>query len=217
MMRLYNIISDPELRFCGFLRNGKDGFYVLPAVENESYLAELAGLCEVKGDSNSSAARNFQYKLEERYDFDVDKQHKQANGTLPRNWDGSEGVVFLRNRSFNADETPYLGISDREKQEQNNSYLKRKAEKEGKPIATKKRTKGCTAEGCSEPAHKGGRCKKHRTLTSHPPCLLPGCETWQSLKGGLCRKHGPKCSVDGCENQIKIGGICSKHYKASMA
>ena len=41
-------------------------------------------------------------------------------------------------------------------------------------------------------------------------CSHPYCESI-AQRGGLCGKHGVKCSAEGCWRQVKQGGVCIFH------
>jgi hypothetical protein len=44
-------------------------------------------------------------------------------------------------------------------------------------------------------------------------CSVEGC-TNHSKRGGVCIKHGAKkkrCSTEGCTNQVIKGGVCKRH------
>ena len=47
----------------------------------------------------------------------------------------------------------------------------------------------------------------------HPRCSVDGCDN-QVVNRGVCVKHGgihPRCSVDGCNNKALNRGVCIKH------
>ena len=75
------------------------------------------------------------------------------------------------------------------------------------------KVKGCSSEGCTNYAMKGGVCIRHGAKVECKRCSSEGC-TNRAVKGGVCKRHGAKtkkCSADGCLNKAKNGGVCIRH------
>jgi hypothetical protein len=73
--------------------------------------------------------------------------------------------------------------------------------------------KGCSHEGCTNQAAKGGVCVSHGGKGKR--CSHEGCSNG-SIKGGVCFSHGanPKrrtCSHEGCTKFSVRGGVCASH------
>ena len=69
----------------------------------------------------------------------------------------------------------------------------------------------CSREGCTNIAKKGGVCTRHGAKIKR--CSRKGCTNY-ALKGGVCIRHGAKkklCSSEGCTNNAKKGGVCQRH------
>jgi hypothetical protein len=63
------------------------------------------------------------------------------------------------------------------------------------------KVKGCSSEGCTNIALKGGVCVRHGAKVKE--CSTEGCSN-QARSGGVCLRHGAKrkqCSKEGCTNQ----------------
>jgi hypothetical protein len=79
-------------------------------------------------------------------------------------------------------------------------------------VARKKYSKKrCSADGCANQSIKGGVCVKHGA--KRKICNSEGCSN-RAVKGGVCKKHGAKvkqCSSGRCTNIVQNGGVCFKH------
>lgn len=53
-----------------------------------------------------------------------------------------------------------------------------------------------------------------QTMVSKTKCKIDGCQNYgySGVGAGFCRKHGPRCSVNGCFNAIQVKGKCFKHH-----
>jgi len=234
VQNLYAIIRHPLLSSFHFL-DEQDGFRVdaghAPLLDGEttriSNVTDLAGLL-----SFESGTQGFVTKLGYYGFFIPDEERAElcnlhpTNGEVPRGWDYRKGLKMVRQSgSFRDGHVSDLGLTEeflRKKQESRKS--KASVDANGLvPVAVpshsgKRKKSGTTCSVCGATREtdghvKRGRCSEHRTEQSHPSCTHPGCETWKWLKGGVCQTHGPRCSVDGCNNNPKKGGMCARHFK----
>ena len=77
------------------------------------------------------------------------------------------------------------------------------------PAKAKKR-EGFQSSSSSAMAGSGG-AKAEKKKRQRRECSYPYCES-KARKGGLCRKHGVKCSAEGCWRQVVRGGVCTVSY-----
>lgn len=81
----------------------------------------------------------------------------------------------------------------------------------------------CKMVGCSLTVRKGGVCGRHfkgpqgEAIKRTKRLCSDGTCTNQAYIGGLCRRHGTRCSHTYCEKTVYRNGMCYRHVQALKA
>ncbi|OQR93607.1 hypothetical protein THRCLA_08412 [Thraustotheca clavata] len=78
--------------------------------------------------------------------------------------------------------------------------------------------KPCAFEGCTSYAKGGTYCLKHGGQCDRRLCSVDGCSK-QAHARQLCVRHGGgrSCKIPSCQQHVRMGGYCQRHYRESLA
>eukprot|EP00986_Skeletonema_menzelii_P005527 scaffold2043_cov149-Skeletonema_menzelii.AAC.13 len=130
----------------------------------------------------------------------------EEGGGSSRSCQEKESIIcFEPSSNFNSEEIACYQPGKRESSSEKDQPRKK--------VTKKKYRDGCTADGRTNDAKRGGVFRRHGAKVKRKLCSSEGC-TNNAQRGGVCIRHGAKlkrCSSEGSTKKVQKGGMCKRH------